>query len=181
MNFDQIFAIHKANKEKDVTEVVRLLELGNDVEGGLILDPDKYYFYSSYGRIISVEGEDIKLIGYIGRDQRVRVKLSCVNSANGDGKLKIDFPVSDLISKHFNGYEGKPIDILKFMTDHVLFKIRDNHCARLQDIAAKTNAGRKKSNTMKKLVSPFVVIQVELFLSHCISPITSIYHSKRLV
>ena len=148
MNYDQIFEIIRAAHDDDAEKTIRLLKRGNNTAGGMIIDPDKYYLVSTYGRMACVDTDtgEMKLVGTITKDDYIRVKLHCVDQGNSV-KHRIDFPLADLVQKHFDSLDGKSIDMVNFVADHRNFIRRDNHIRNLMKNTQRGNCKRKKSNT----------------------------------
>ena len=142
MNFDQWAAIEMACLNNNMELVMELVRRGNNVgDGGWQLHPDKYYFISSYGRMVQVENGSIKLIGSIRSGQYIRVELLCTNEVHGE--KSIPFPLADLVDKEFN----KSVDGSKYVADHKNFRRRDNHYKNLRRNSWKGNSSRKRKGT----------------------------------
>ena len=120
-----------------------LIRMGNNVEeaGGWQLHQDKFYFISSYGRMVQVENGIIKLIGSITSQQSIKVQLLCVNDNHRE--KYINFPLADLVDKHFNQSD----DSSKYVADHVNFRKRDNHYKNLRGNSWTGNSSRKRKYT----------------------------------
>ena len=148
MNFDQIFEIIRACHDDDIAKIIMLLKRGNNTAGGMIIDPDKYYLISTYGRLAYVDTNTgaLKMKGSISDTGYIKVELSCVDQGN-DNKQGITFPLADLVLNHFNSLDGKSMDMVKFVTDHRDFLRRDNHIMNLWLNTWIGNCKRKKSNT----------------------------------
>ena len=117
--------------------------MGNNVEeaGGWQLHQDKFYFISSYGRMVQVENGTMKLIGKITSEQSIKVSLLCVNDHHGE--KWITFSLADLVDKHFN----ESVDSSKYVADHVNFRRRDNHYKNLRGNSWTGNSSRKRKYT----------------------------------
>lgn len=142
-----MFAIQAAANEDNADEVMRLVKLGNDTEGGLQLSQEHFYMGSSMGRIVQVKNGKIKMIGSINNNQYATNQLVCIDQGNTDEPKIVNFSQSDLLAKNMKEKSGVEIDLLKQMEDHSNFKRRDNRIRNREGVEACVNAGRKKSNT----------------------------------
>ena len=127
MNDEQVSEIIKATKDTGPDQLNRLITLGNNVEGGMQLNPNKHYFYSTWGRVISVEKGHLKILGGVcsRSNQRLRVQLNCIHP-DDQSELLIFFAVANLIDKFFNEeLYTDPTKVSSYLvTDHLLFILR---------------------------------------------------------
>jgi len=176
MSYDQIYKAIRAAHDDDAEKTIRLLKRGNNTAGGMIIDPDKYYLISTYGRLACVTNTgEMKLVGTITQEQYTRVVLNCIDQGTLV-KQDINFPLADLVQKHFDSLDGKPIDMVNFVTDHRNFRRRDNHIRNLFKNTHRGNCKRKKSNTL--LVSKLYCNEMILILVYMLTFLLNICHQK---
>ena len=148
MSYAQIFEIIRLCHEDNAQEAIQRLMRGNDTAGGMVVDPHKYYLFSTYGRVACVaDTGEMKLVGSINKDQYIKVQLNCIDQTTPTREQRIQFPLADLILKNFKSLDGEPMDMVKFVTDHRNFLRRDNHIMSLWLNTWVGNCKRKKSNT----------------------------------
>ena len=149
MNYDQVYKAIRAAHDDDAEKTIQILKQGNNTAGGMVIDPDKYYLISTYGRLASVDTNtgEMKLMGAITSSEHIIVKLHCIDQGTLV-KQSINFPLADLVQKHFDGLDGKSIDMVNFLADHRNFRRRDNHIRNLFKNTHRGNCKRKKSNTL---------------------------------
>ena len=59
MNYAQIFELIRLCHEDNAQEAIQRLMRGNDTAGGMIIDPHKYYLFSTYGRVACVDTDTL--------------------------------------------------------------------------------------------------------------------------